>query len=183
MYSHYQNNMSTACRVHIIHTLAPNSTKLARFWTDLATSVRVLPAAEDGGSARRDSSTKHTLLHVTWQTGGFWCAFSNNAYQQWCWTFWGWGWLDRSVLERQSHWKNRWGMLDWIRTSQEICRQIFKNSGKHLLLLFTLQLLSAWWCWWAISAAPTFVDSHRWTLMSWMGHHRDRLIIWACISV
>lgn len=32
-------------------TLAPNSTKLARFWTDLATSVRVLPAADEGGSA------------------------------------------------------------------------------------------------------------------------------------
>lgn len=33
-----------------ILTLAPNSTRLARFWTDLATSVSVLTAVVDGGS-------------------------------------------------------------------------------------------------------------------------------------
>lgn len=54
---------STCWHVHCknIHTLAPNSTRLARFWTDLATSVRVLPAVEDGGSAKRHGSLKHAM--------------------------------------------------------------------------------------------------------------------------
>lgn len=46
-------------------TFAPNSTKLARFWTDLATSVRVRPAAEDGGSGGRDR--RQTLDKVPWR--------------------------------------------------------------------------------------------------------------------
>lgn len=55
-------------------TLAPNSTRLARFWTDLATSVRVRPAAEDGGSGGGDRS--HTVYkRHTWQTRSVLCFY------------------------------------------------------------------------------------------------------------
>lgn len=41
-----------------LQTLAPNSTRLARFWTDLATNVSVLAAVGDGGSVKRRGSKK-----------------------------------------------------------------------------------------------------------------------------
>lgn len=64
--------MSTTRAVHAVCTLAPNSTKLARFWTDLATSVRVLPAADDGGSTRRDET--HIVARHMAKQEDFLCA-------------------------------------------------------------------------------------------------------------
>lgn len=154
--------MSTVYNVQLKPTLAPNSTRLARFWTDLATSVRVRPAAEDGGSGGRDKGRR--LYNVTLHAGVR-CFFKNHANQLWCWTFWGWGWPDRWVLERQNRWgdkKNRWSHL--YHKIQPVC------SDSHVIDLkkekCTLQLWSSWWCCWAISASQTFADSRRWTSTS-----------------
>lgn len=49
-----------------VHTLAPNSTRLAKFWTDLATSVRVLPAVEDGGSATIQNTDCNFAIQSKW---------------------------------------------------------------------------------------------------------------------
>lgn len=59
--------MQTILHLNITaHTLAPNSTRLARFWTDLATSVRVLPAVDDGGSAKgNEERVNHTYCDVS----------------------------------------------------------------------------------------------------------------------
>lgn len=46
-------------------TLAPNSTRLARFWTDLATRVSVLPAVAEGGSTRTRKTQNQSLAHFT----------------------------------------------------------------------------------------------------------------------
>lgn len=101
------------------------------------------------------------------------------TYQQWCWTFWGWGWLDRSVGGRRSHWKKNKRCKRHARTEAVLLIKytsiFFSNMN---CLLFTSQLSSSWWCWWAISAAQTSVGSHRWTLTSCSCHQRGWVSLW-----
>lgn len=53
-------------------TLAPNSTRLARFWTDLATRVSVLPAVAEGGSAGTGKHKSKPISHFHTQGNTYW---------------------------------------------------------------------------------------------------------------